>query len=262
LLKDKKKYFPLFFAAFFLMLTISLSSNTLSGRALDLRSQAFSPKALKIEEAEVPKDTIVISQVNSNKETAPLATAIPDASPTVTITPSISVTPTLISSPTQKATLKPTMQKVLGITSAPIKTSTPKPSVQIIQDFTDKVFDLVNNERASRNLPRLIKNNFLTISAKSYANHLASNDFLSHTGKDGSTMVSRNTAAGYANYKFMAENIASGQTTPELVFQGWMNSQGHRENILNINAKEIGIGYTYNASSKYKHFWVQEFGAR
>jgi uncharacterized protein YkwD len=258
----KKKYFHLFFAAFFLMLTISLSSNTLSGRALDLRSQAFSPKTLKNEEVTVSKEIHVVNQINPNKETLPLATAVPEASPTVSITPSLSVTQTLSPSPTQKTSIKPTVQKVLGITSAPIKTTTPKPSAQIVQDFTDKVFDLVNNERASRNLPRLTKNTFLTTSAKQYANHLAANDFLSHTGKDGSTMVLRNTAAGYANYKFMAENIASGQTSPELVFQGWMNSQGHRENILNINAKEIGIGYTYNASSRYKHFWVQEFGAR
>lgn len=56
----------------------------------------------------------------------------------------------------------------------------------------------------------------------------------------------------------MGENIAAGFSTPASVMQGWMDSQGHRENILNPHYREIGVGYY--AGGPWSHYWVQDFG--
>ncbi len=72
-------------------------------------------------------------------------------------------------------------------------------------------------------------------------------------------MSDRVNATGY-NYSYLGENIAAGGSTPTDTIKQWMNSQGHRENILNSNYTEIGFGYSHSNSSKYKHYWVQVFG--
>jgi hypothetical protein len=75
-------------------------------------------------------------------------------------------------------------------------------------------------------------------------------------------MVSRANAAGYTGWTFLGENIAAGQTSADAVFQAWMNSPGHRANILDARANEIGIGHAYTTSSTYRHYWTMEVGAR
>lgn len=60
-------------------------------------------------------------------------------------------------------------------------------------------------------------------------------------------------------YKTAGENIAAGQYTPEDVVSAWMNSPGHRKNILNANFTGLGVGYYYNQNLHYKHYWVQNF---
>jgi hypothetical protein len=60
----------------------------------------------------------------------------------------------------------------------------------------------------------------------------------------------------------MAENIAAGQTSADAVFQAWMNSAGHRANILNPQARELGIGHAYSPAATYRDYWVMELAAR
>ena len=61
------------------------------------------------------------------------------------------------------------------------------------------------------------------------------------------------------DYKIVGENIAAGQTSCKMVMQQWMDSPGHRANILNKKYKYLGIGYVYDKNTRYKHFWVQHF---
>lgn len=75
-------------------------------------------------------------------------------------------------------------------------------------------------------------------------------------------MQQRIVAAGYTPYTWIAENIAAGQSTPKAVLQSWLQSSGHRANILSSRAQDLGLGYSYNRSSTYKHYWVQHFGTR
>ena len=57
----------------------------------------------------------------------------------------------------------------------------------------------------------------------------------------------------------VGENIAAGSATPETVVKQWMNSPGHRANILNSDYEELGVGYAYKSGSEYGHYWVQMF---
>lgn len=129
-----------------------------------------------------------------------------------------------------------------------------------LDQMEQQVLDLVNQERAKAGLPPLVANTSLIRSAKRHTNDMATNDFVSHTGSDGSTFTQRITDAGY-QYSYAGENIAAGYTTAAEVVNGWMNSSGHRANILSPNYKDIGIGHAYNSSSTYGHYWTQDFGS-
>ena len=130
--------------------------------------------------------------------------------------------------------------------------------------FDQQVLNLVNQYRAQNGLSALILSQELDQAADKYANRMATGDFFSHTDPNGSTPFTRMRAEGY-QYTTAGENIAAGYATPESVVQGWINSPGHRANILNANYKHMGIGYAYLAndtgSVNYRHYWVQTFGA-
>ena len=115
-------------------------------------------------------------------------------------------------------------------------------------DFIDEVIRLCNEERESAGLSPLKKSDSLTDSAAVRAGELPQK--FSHTRPDGSSCFTALTEKG----KTCGENIAAGHQNPEQVVEGWMNSPGHRANILNPDFTEIGVGY--NESGNY---WVQLF---
>ncbi len=121
----------------------------------------------------------------------------------------------------------------------------------------EQVLVLVNQARADNGLSPLSWNQKLSSAAQSYAQVLSDWGTLSHTGPDGSSPGDRITAAGYSP-RTWGENIAYGYATPDAVVTGWMNSSGHRANILGSAYKEIGIGVA-GTSTRY---WVQDFGAQ
>ncbi|MFG2338676.1 CAP domain-containing protein [Streptomyces yangpuensis] len=116
------------------------------------------------------------------------------------------------------------------------------------------VLALVNQERAAAGCPAVTLNAKLTKAAQDHSADMAANSNMSHTGSDGSDPGTRITRAGYA-WRTYGENVAYGYSTPEKVMEGWMNSPGHRENILNCSFKEIGIGL-----AQPNHYWTQDFG--
>jgi len=125
-----------------------------------------------------------------------------------------------------------------------------------------QVVNLVNVQRAQHGLPGLVESPALTDAAEAYADTLATGSFFSHVGPDGSTFVSRDEAAGYRGWIFLAENLAAGQTSPEQVVASWMSDPDHRANILSPNVREIGVGHVYRPGSAYGNYWVEEFGSR
>lgn len=117
-----------------------------------------------------------------------------------------------------------------------------------------RVFELVNEERTKAGLKPLTLEKNITAAAQVRA--VETEQSFSHTRPDGSHFSTALKEAG-VSYRGAGENIAWGQKTPEQVMNGWMNSPGHRANILNEKFTSIGIGYYQNA--KGVNYWSQLF---
>jgi uncharacterized protein YkwD len=131
---------------------------------------------------------------------------------------------------------------------------------------TSFAYDTVRRTNALRQangLPALAVNTQLTNAAQAYARSMAFQDFFSHTGADGSSPWDRIKAADY-DYSQAAENLAAGHTTPASTMQGWINSPGHRANLLAYQVQEIGVGYFYlendGGDVTFNHYWSQSMG--
>ena len=107
----------------------------------------------------------------------------------------------------------------------------------------------------------LALNNKLTAASDKHALDMATYNYFSHTGRDGSKPWDRMTREGYI-WRTAGENIAAGYTTARAVVDGWLKSPGHCANIMNPNFKEVGVGYATNASSTYRVYWVNDFGTQ
>uniref|UniRef100_K3WIC1 SCP domain-containing protein n=1 Tax=Globisporangium ultimum (strain ATCC 200006 / CBS 805.95 / DAOM BR144) TaxID=431595 RepID=K3WIC1_GLOUD len=179
-----------------------------------------------------------------------------DSSGTVQSTTAPTVTPT----PT---TATPTMTpKATTATPAVQQTTTPTPTtktpISTGQTMQQQMLAAVNAERAKVGLAAYCTNKKLQTSAQLHSEDQAKNNFMSHTGSNGSTMSQRITAQSFV-WSSIAENVAAGQVDVAAVVKSWMNSSGHKANILG-NYKFFGMGYAYNANSNYKHYWTQDFG--
>lgn len=123
------------------------------------------------------------------------------------------------------------------------------------------VLKLINQERKAVGLTPLkmdIAN--LNAAADVRAKELAKS--FSHTRPDGSSCFTILDEEGYeVSWYTVGENIAAGYSDAKSVMEGWMNSPGHRANILNSSYDQVGIGYYYNPSKPYQHYWVQMFVA-
>jgi uncharacterized protein YkwD len=133
-------------------------------------------------------------------------------------------------------------------------------------DQTSNTYEIVQRTNAFRKengLPPLAVNTQLTNAAQAYAKSLAIDDNWSHTGVDGSTPWDRIKAAGY-DYSQAAENLAAGHITPAGAIKGWINSPGHRANMLAYQVQEIGVGYYYQPNDSgdvtFKYYWAQDMG--
>jgi len=120
-------------------------------------------------------------------------------------------------------------------------------------DFEQEVFRLANIERAAYGLPPLVMNDTLMISARFKSQAMSDMGYFSHTNPVYGAF--QNIPADLFGYNFSSfgENIARGQRSPEQVVNSWMNSPGHRGNILTTSFSEIGIGF-------YNNHWTQHFG--
>ena len=121
-----------------------------------------------------------------------------------------------------------------------------------------EVVDLTNRERAGAGLPPLASDALLTTAAQAHSADMVARAFYSHTSPEGSQPWDRAAAAG-ARRRSIGENIACGQRSPAEVVDGWMNSPGHRANILKPDFTHIGIGFAGGGPAGT--YWTQLFGA-
>lgn len=120
-------------------------------------------------------------------------------------------------------------------------------------NYALRVVELVNAERAKYNLAPLTLDTSLANAADTRAKEIVQS--FSHTRPNGESFSTVLKEHG-VSYRGSGENIAWGQKTPEIVVNTWMNSEGHRANILNSRFTKIGVGYYVNNNTPY---WVQLF---
>lgn len=118
------------------------------------------------------------------------------------------------------------------------------------------VLDLVNQERAKQGLAALTLSNELTSIANTKAADMRDKNYFSHNSPTYGSPFEMLQQFG-VRYSAAGENIAAGQKSPEAVMRDWMNSSGHRANILNANYTKLGVGYVTGGS--YGSYWVQLF---
>lgn len=131
------------------------------------------------------------------------------------------------------------------------------PENSCTDDFRQEVLDLVNAERAKYGLQPLVMGDAnLTAAAQKRAEEIATVN--SHTRPDGTKCFTVLKEFGVKDAP-TGENAAWGSVSPEEVVKAWMNSEGHRANILDPEARKMGVGYYYNSSSSWGHQWIQLF---
>ncbi|WP_328339149.1 CAP domain-containing protein [Micromonospora sp. NBC_00421] len=203
----------------------------------------------------------------------PVATApvIPDAAPSATTaapaSPSASPSPSTVSpspSPSRTATPTPTPSRTQAASrqttrggAIPTAATTTRAAVSGGGGSqTQQVVDLVNAERAKAGCAAVTVDDKLTLAAQRHSQDQADHESMTHTGSDGSNAGQRLDRAGYT-WRTYGENVAWNQQTPAAVMAAWMNSSGHRANILNCAFTEIGVG----VASSNGPYWTQDFAA-
>lgn len=121
----------------------------------------------------------------------------------------------------------------------------------------EAILKLVNAERAKVGAKALKLDDKLNKVAVVKAKDMAENGYFSHESPTYGSPFEMMRSFGVTQYRTAGENIAAGQRSPEDVMNSWMNSSGHRANILNTSYTNLGVGY-YEGGS-YGTYWVQEF---
>lgn len=132
----------------------------------------------------------------------------------------------------------------------------------------DEMLVLVNELRAAgvrcgrtnfRATTALSMNAELREAARLHSKDMADRDYFDHTSLDGRSPWDRIDDAGYDGFG-IGENIAAGNAAARDTFEQWVSSPGHCSNMMNPDAREIGIGYANNARASFEHYWTQTFG--
>ncbi|MEU3574263.1 CAP domain-containing protein [Kitasatospora sp. NPDC036755] len=184
---------------------------------------------------------------------APATTA--PAAPTASAfaSPSAAPTPTAAAA---KATPPPTR------TTAPAQTAAKRAAAQpagggASPSDAQQVVNLVNAERAKAGCGPVSAEPRLASAAQSHSDDMADRNYFDHASPEGDHADHRIEAAGYS-WSTWGENIARGQKDPAAVMESWMNSPGHRANILNCSFKQLGVGVRTGANGPW---WTQVFAA-
>ncbi|ACA40309.1 CAP domain-containing protein [Lysinibacillus sp. fkY74-1] len=137
--------------------------------------------------------------------------------------------------------------------ATPPASSTPSTTTSDVNAFEQEVVKLTNAERTKAGLSPLQTDDKLMAAAREKSQDMQSNNYFSHTSPTFGSPFDRMKALGIT-YKSAGENIAQGQRSPQEVVQAWMDSPGHRANILNGKFTHIGVGYV-----KSGNYWTQQF---
>jgi hypothetical protein len=124
-------------------------------------------------------------------------------------------------------------------------------------DRLTEVVALTNRQRADRGLVPVVPSARLAAAARAHNDDMVRRGFFAHECPDGGSVADRVRAAGY-DFRVVAENLAAGQRTAAEVVQGWMDSPGHRANLLHPDVREIGVAFREGGA--HGTTWTQVFG--
>lgn len=161
------------------------------------------------------------------------------------------------SSTASSALASGTLTPAGGGSATPAPTSTPSPSAA---DLTAQAVKYLNDYRTKSGREALRVDPNLSAAASAYARLMADKSWFLcrcdvHTGPDGSQPETRIAAAGYRG-RFRGEALAAGQASGDQAIVTWLNSGPHAAIVLDTSAVDVGIGYAYNPSDPYHHYWA------
>ncbi|MEV7188873.1 CAP domain-containing protein [Kitasatospora sp. NPDC093102] len=190
----------------------------------------------------------------------PSASAPPTATAPASPTASAVATPTAVPTPTASAakTTPSATRTAPAAQAAAERTAAAAPAGGgAAPSYAQKVVDLVNVERAKAGCGPVSAEPRLASAAQSHSDDMADRNFFDHASPEGYHADHRIEAAGYS-WSTWGENIARGQKDPAAVMSSWMNSPGHRANILNCSFKQLGVGVRTGTNGPW---WTQVFAA-
>jgi uncharacterized protein YkwD len=145
----------------------------------------------------------------------------------------------------------------------PLPTASPGTNGQPGEDLVAQIIHYTNEYRLQNGCGPVAGHPSLHDVAQRYAQHMAEGDFFAHEAPDGSTLADRIEAVDYA-YRIVGENLAAGFSSPQAVVDNWMQSAEHRENMLNCQFEDIGVGHYFleqdPGQEVWNHYWVQVLG--
>lgn len=133
-----------------------------------------------------------------------------------------------------------------------------EPSLPAPDGWEGQVARITNAERSSRGLAQLVFDAKLADISRLHSADMNNRRFFDHNNPSGESPGDRARKAGYP-WGAIGENIAAGYGTPEAVMRGWMNSPGHRSNILGTSYKRIGVGVIRKNDGQGTPIWTQMF---
>lgn len=234
--------------------------------ATDYRGNTGKSRALRVKKCDLPAPAPTATSTK-RPQPAPTVTASSRPRPTPTTTATSRPQPTVTATnrpqpvPTRTTTTPPppapSPTRTATQAPQPVPTSTPG-TVGTAEE--NEVVRLTNAERAKGGCQPLKHDPQLHQAASGHSADMAKKGYFSHTSQDGRTFMDRIRQAGFTGGRGWAENIAMGQRTPADVVKAWMNSSGHRANIMNCSYTLIGVGAVKNSSGQI--YWTQNFAAR
>ncbi|MFJ5881590.1 sigma-70 family RNA polymerase sigma factor [Kitasatospora cineracea] len=186
----------------------------------------------------------------------PAPSAVPSGSGSAAPSPSAPPSPSLLPSPSASASSAPAAPAASASPAAPTANAASATAAKRSADLAQQVVDLVNSQRSQAGCGPVRSNAKLALAAQRHSEDMAARNFFDHTNPDGAGPQQRIDAAGYA-WSGWGENIARGQKDAAAVMDSWMNSPGHRANILNCKFTELGVGIHLGSGGPW---WTQDFG--
>lgn len=221
-------------------------------------NKAFSVICNQAVEKSAASPTVKVPCTQNSKEQPSIA-KLPCTEPAKTQTPT-NLPCTQTPKPSSESNAQPPATNAPSKEAPKVESPATEPKIpqssladQTISAYEAKVIDLINKIRVNQGLSPLTANADLCRVARYKAQDMVDKHYFSHTSPTYGSPFDMMKTFGIS-YRTAGENIAYGYSTPESVVEGWMNSEGHRKNILNPSFTQIGVGYVSNG-----HYWSQMF---